>query len=102
MRIQATYQDIDSFTAEEAKSVAKNILGSNTEVQALPDSDFPEAYIRYGVQEIIVSKLIDLFYDHEPAIYQDKIDILKGGVLSQVNDITDRIIQTTEEKLMED
>lgn len=102
MRIQATYSDNSSFTAEEAKSVAKNILGGNTEVKAIPDSEYPEAYIRYGIQELIIPELIDLYYDHEDAIYKKKIDKIKGDTLSLVNGIIDKIVLDTEKKLLEE
>lgn len=102
MRIRLTFDDNESFTAEEAKAVNRNIHGSNSEIEILPDSDFPEAHIRYGIQEIIIPELIDLYYAHEDAIYKEKIDKIKGNTLSLVNDIIDKIVLDTENKLLEE
>ena len=101
MRIRLTFDDDESFTAEEAKAVNRNIYGKNCITEVLPDSNFPEAHIRYGIQEIIVPDIIDLWYAHEDAIYEEKLTNIKLDMLDKLEDIVLRVILKTEKKLSE-
>ena len=101
MRIRLTFDDIESFTAEEAKAINKNIYGNNCITEVLPDSDFPEAHIRFGIQELVVPSIIDLWYSHEDAIYTEKLEYIKFDMLDKVEEIINRVITNTEKKLSE-
>ena len=101
MRIRLTFDDNESFTAEEAKAVNRNIYGKNCITEVLPDSNFPEAHIRYGIQELIVPDIIDLWYAHEDAVYEKKLHEIRLAALENVSDIISRVITSTEKKLSE-
>ena len=101
MRIRLTFDDDESFTAEEAKAVNRNIYGKNCITEVLPDSNFPEAHIRYGIQELIVPDIIDLWYAHEDAVYIEKIQKIQAKLLDKIDDEIRRVVANTEEKLSE-
>ena len=101
MRIRLTFDDNESFTAEEAKAINRNIYGKNCITEVLPDSNFPEAHIRYGIQQIIVPDIIDLWYSHEDAVYGIKLHGIKLDILDTIGETVERIISDTEKKLSE-
>ena len=102
MIIKITTRDNQAYTAEEIKAVTKQVYGNPAIVEVFPDGDTPEDYIYFGVQQKITPAHLDLFYDHNDAVYKERLTELKRGVLASIEQIINQVILDTEAKIQGD
>jgi len=98
MKLIAKFHDLDSFTSEEAVRRAKDSLGEFAEVKAYPSTPDPWDNIYFAIQELITADQLDLIFD-EGALYPEKLKVLRGTILSRLEDELDEVIRDNEKKV---
>lgn len=98
MKINISYHDESSFTAEEVVKLARHNYGKNAEVQVLPDSFAAHDLIYFALQQIITHRQLSLLFDDKFA-YQKDIKGLRAEVLQKLEEILDSVIIDNESKV---
>jgi len=100
MKVKVEYNDLDSFTREEAVDRVKHLFGKSASIEVLPDSSSVEDILRYALAQMIGYSQLCIFND-EPYEYTEKIEVLKKQVLVSVESHLNSIILANECKFKE-
>lgn len=98
MKINITYHDDKSFTAEEVVKLAHHNYGKSAKVEVLADSSAPHDQIAFAIQQIITPKQLSLLFDNKYT-YQKDIKMLRAEVLLKLEEILDMVIIDNEAKV---
>ena len=98
MRVEITYYDETSFTAEEVVKLAQHNYGKNVRVELHADSPAPHDQIYFALQQIITARQLVLLYDNKYT-YQSDIKELRAETLTKLQDILDSVIIDNESKV---
>lgn len=98
MKVQITYFDDKSFTAEEVVKLAHHNYGRDVKVQVLPESFAPHDLIAFAIQQIITPRQLELLYDNKYT-YQSDVKVLRAEVFLKLEEILDMVIIDNEAKV---
>lgn len=100
MKVKIEFNDINSFTREEAIDRVKQFLGKSTSIEVLPDTSSVEDILRFALSQMLGYEQLCILND-SPYEYADKIEILKKKILSSVESHLNSIILANEAKFDE-
>ena len=100
MKVKVEYNDLDSFTREEAIDRVKHLFGKSASIEVLPDTSAIDDILRYALAQMIGYDQLCLLND-EPYEYAERIQVLKKKVLSRVESSLNSIILANECKFKE-
>lgn len=98
MKVNISYHDETSYSAEEVVRLAHSLHGKGARVEVLPDSFAPHDLIYFALQQIITHRQLALLYDNKFS-YQADIKDLRSEVLIKVQEILDSVIIDNEDKV---
>lgn len=98
MKVEITYFDDKSFTAEEVVRLASHNYGKDVKVQVIPDSFAPHDLIAFAIQQMITPRQLELLYDNKYT-YQTDIKMLRAGALLKLEEILDTVIIDNESRI---
>lgn len=91
MKVNISYHDDSSFTAEEVVKLAQHNYGKNVKVEVAPSSLNPHDLIYFGLQQIITHRQLSMLYD-DKFLYQRDIKELRSDTLLKLQEILDSVI----------
>lgn len=98
MKVNISYYDGESFTAEEVVKLAQHNYGKNVSVEVAADSPAPFDLIYHALQQIITYRQLSLLYDNKYS-YQKDIAMLRAETLIKLTEILDSVIIDNESKI---
>ncbi len=101
MRVKVQFNDINSFTKEEAIDRVKHLLGKSVNIEVLPETDTVTDILRFALTQMVGYEQICLLNDSYPHEYKDKITLLKKEVLASVESELNSVILANECKFEE-
>lgn len=98
MKVNISYHDDSSFTAEEVVKLAQHNYGKNVKVEVAPSSLNPHDLIYFALQQIITYKQLSMLYD-DKFLYQRDIKALRADALLKLEEILDSVIIDNESRV---
>lgn len=92
------YKDISGLSSKELRNDMTGIFGESCQVEVTPDTNSPENYLRFAVEEFVTQEQAECFFDTSPREYAIHLCDMKAKMLNKVADLLDDIIQKNEDK----
>ena len=99
MKVTIKYNDNYSLTQDEVISNGKSIFGDNAEIIIEPTNDSAESIIYHGIQKLITTEQVQLFFDKGEYVYQEEIIKLKKETLTKLETILVQVLIDNESRI---
>lgn len=97
-QVTIKYRDIGGQSVKELKNDMTGIFGESCQVEVTPDTNTPENYIRFALQELLTQEQAECFFDTSPREYAIHILDMRHKTLKNIADIFDTIVKENENK----
>ena len=96
-KVTIKFDDDQSLTSKEIADNLRAVYGKNAEIKICPASNTANAYIHYGISELLTPEQALIFYD-EPELYEKKLKLLRHQVVKDLLYILNDVIMENEDK----
>ena len=97
-QVTITYKDISGLSSKELKNDMTGIFGESCNVVVTPDTNSPDNYIKFALQELITQEQAECYFDTSPREYIVHMQDIKHKTLKNIAELLDQVVATNESK----